>query len=128
MGGSEMGGPVLEAAREPLDDEPNVLEMLEHQWADGKFLCVGLDVTPDDSMDAFEKARLIVDATRDIAAAFKPNSAFYESMGKSGIAQLERVVGYIKALAPEVPVLWDAKRADIGNTNKKYSDAAEGSV
>lgn len=92
--------------------------MLESKWAEGKFLCVGLDLVADGEGSLFEKAKLIVDATKDIAAAYKPNSAFYERGGSATEEELEQVIAYIKELAPTVPVIWDAKRADIASTNQ----------
>jgi orotidine 5'-phosphate decarboxylase subfamily 2 len=121
---AEMGPSLEESAQ-----EPGVLELLEAKWAEGKFLCVGLDVTPDEGsagpLDLYEKAKLIVDATHDIAAAYKPNSAFYEDQGSAGVAQLEQLVSFIKKLAPDVPVIWDAKRGDIAKTNEGYDHAAD---
>lgn len=109
--------------------ELGVREMLEAKWAEGKFLCVGLDVTSDSTdiehPSLFDRARMIVDATRDVAAAYKPNSAFYEDENAPGYRQLEELVGYIKELAPDIPVIWDAKRADIAKTNEGYANAAE---
>ena len=112
------------------EQESTVIQQLEARWAEGKFLCVGLDVdvhdpTDPNPVDLYEKAKLIVDATRDIAAAYKPNSAFYEGEGHEGDKQLELLVHYIRDLAPDVPVLWDAKRADISKTNEGYSSAAD---
>jgi orotidine 5'-phosphate decarboxylase subfamily 2 len=98
-------------------------EMLENKWDEGKFLCVGLDVVEDENGTLYEKAVQIVNATRDIAAAYKPNDAFYASLGSDGVRQLEELVGYIKHLAPEILVIWDAKRADIANTNGAYASA-----
>lgn len=106
-------------------DELTAMEMLEGKWAEGKFLCVGLDVVEDENGSLYDKAVDIVNATRDIAAAYKPNDAFYASRGAEGIAQLEQLVGYIRALAPEILVIWDAKRADIENTNKGYAKQRE---
>lgn len=104
---------------------PSTMEMLEAKWADGKFLCVGLDLVADQEGSLFEKAKVIVNATKDIAAAFKPNSAFYERGGSATFEELEQLVAYIKELAPDVPVIWDAKRADIASTNEGYADARD---
>ena len=91
-------------------------------------LCVGLD--PDISkmpakfrkiknpLFAFNKA--IVDATADLVCAFKPNSAFYEAYGADGIEQLKATADYIKQKYPHLPIILDAKRAGIGNTNDGY--------
>ncbi len=66
----------------------------------------------------FNKA--IIDATFDLVCAYKPNTAFYESRGSVGIEALKRTCDYIKENYPEVPIIIDAKRADIGNTNEGY--------
>ena len=113
--------------------------MLEAQWSRGNFVCVGLDSdlkrVPDsikiheqDSSDepdwhinvtktlrSFNRA--IVGATKDLVCAYKPNAAFYEAHGAEGIAALQRTIADIHVIAPDVPVILDAKRADIGNTN-----------
>ncbi len=108
------------------------MELFNVRWAEGKFVCVGLDsdyakIPPhlkkepdfkEDEIVDFNAA--IVDATKDIVCAYKPNSAFYEALGTSGIAALKRTVDYIHEVAPQVPVILDAKRADIGNTNNGY--------
>jgi orotidine 5'-phosphate decarboxylase subfamily 2 len=118
----------LHVPEDTLEQELGVRSLLEARWAEGKFLCVGLDVVPGTGEEGptalFEKAKLIVDATHDIAAAYKPNSAFYENETSDGFKQLEMLVGYIKQLAPDVPVIWDAKRADIAKTNEGYDHAA----
>ena len=62
----------------------------------------------------------VVEATRDIAAAFKPNTAFYEALGAAGWEALRQTVDHIHRVAPEIPVILDAKRADIGSTNEGY--------
>lgn len=109
-----------------LEQQPEVLRKLEAQWEQGKFLCVGLDVVADeDGDDLFGKAMAIVEATKDVAAAFKPNSAFYERYGSKGQDILQALVEQIQEIAPDVPVIWDAKRADIANTNNGYMAAFE---
>ena len=70
--------------------------------------------------------RAIVEATKDLVCAYKPNAAFYEAHGDEGICALQRTIADIHAIAPNVPVILDAKRADIGNTNAGYVDAAFG--
>jgi uridine monophosphate synthetase len=94
-------------------------------------LCVGLDPRPDrfptpvmaqpDPTFAFNKA--IVDATLDLACAYKPNFAFYEAQGLEGLAALRRTIEYIHEVA-DVPVILDAKRGDIGSTAEAYAKAA----
>jgi len=66
----------------------------------------------------FNKA--IIDATKDAVCAYKPNSAFYEALGGRGIEVLNQTIAYIKEVAPSIPVIVDAKRADIGSTNEAY--------
>lgn len=65
--------------------------------------------------------REIIDATHDLVCAYKPNIAFYEaSDGLVGLLQLKKSIEYIKESYPEIPVILDAKNADIGNTNEGY--------
>jgi orotidine-5'-phosphate decarboxylase len=107
--------------------------LLESHWSQGHFVCVGLDsefsklpasILKKDheggidiaaSLIAFNKA--IIEATHDIVCAYKPNTAFYEAYGVAGMVALEKTVSLIHEIAPTVPVILDAKRADIGNTN-----------
>lgn len=79
-------------------------------------LCVGLDRC------AFHKA--LVDATHDFVCAYKPNSAFYEAQGAEGIRILKRNCEYIKQTYPDIPIILDAKRGDIGSTNEAYAQYA----
>ena len=86
-------------------------------------LCVGLDsdaakLPAGIDQLAFNKA--IVDATHDVVCAYKPNTAFYEAQGAEGIQVLKYTCDYIRSVAPEVLIILDAKRADIGNTNAGY--------
>ena len=110
---------------------PTFAELFDARVATGAHLCVGLDPSPATIPDIIDRTlaahdrvvsfnECIVDATRDIAAAFKPNAAFYEAMGAAGWEALRRTAQYIRRVAPEVPVLLDAKRADIGSTNEGY--------
>lgn len=92
-------------------------------------LCVGLD--PDfDKLPAnvrnqpqplFEFNKAIIDATADLVSVYKPNSAFYEALGADGIEQLKLTSDYLHKNYPDVPIILDAKRADIGNTNNGYA-------
>ena len=88
-------------------------------------LCVGLDPDPDRmpvrDVVAFNSA--IVDATRDLVCAYKPNMAFYEARGSEGIKELERTIAHIRDVAPTVIVLLDGKRGDIGSSNAAYAKA-----
>jgi len=95
------------------------------------FLCVGLDVDmaripvhlhrEANPVFAFNKA--IVDATADLAIAYKPNLAFYEALGTDGMKQLEMTVDYIRSKDPNLFIIADAKRGDIGNTAEQYAKA-----
>ena len=104
----------------------NKEELVKAIKAKKSFLCVGLD--PDlgkmpqslnGDLLAFNKA--IIDATAPYAVAFKPNLAFYEVQGVKGYAAFEETVKYIKEKYPEVLIIADAKRGDIGNTSKMYA-------
>ncbi len=91
-------------------------------------LCVGLDSDINKLPDyikvsdnpQFEFNKAIIEATHDLVCAYKPNSAFYEAEGKEGIEQLRKTIHYLKEKYPEIPVILDAKRADIGSTNEGY--------
>jgi orotidine-5'-phosphate decarboxylase len=95
-------------------------------------LCVGLD--PDlgkmpqyvaqgpEPLFTFNKA--IIDATAELVCMFKPNSAMYEAQGSLGIEQLQKTCAYIAQEYPDIPVLLDYKRGDIGNTNTYYAQFA----
>ena len=93
------------------------------------FLCVGLDtdikkipehlLKEEDPIFAFNKA--IIDATADLCIAYKPNLAFYESMGVKGWIAFEKTVKYIKDNYPDQFIIADAKRGDIGNTSAMYA-------
>lgn len=115
--------------------ERNFREMLEARWAAGKFVCVGLDselervrkivgghLVPDVAIGTFNER--IIEATRKVACAYKPNVAFYESLGNTGMKALAFTISTIRNLAPEIPIILDAKRADIGSTNDGYVKAA----
>lgn len=93
------------------------LEKLTAKWNENKFVCVGLD------KGEFEFDKNIIDQTFDLVCAYKPNSAFYESSGVIGLESLKKTIEYIKQKAEGVPVVLDAKRGDIGNTNEAYAKA-----
>ena len=94
------------------------------------FLCIGLDTEmnklpghlKDVELPLFEFNRQIIDATHDLAIAFKPNVAFYECLGPSGWQQLELTINHIRNNYPGILIIADAKRGDIGNTSKKYAE------
>jgi len=109
--------------------------MLEERWSLGKFLCVGLDSDFEKIPDArvggvietlYRFNRKIIDETHDIVCAYKPNAAFFEGCGSGGLQALRDIVTYIHKVAPNVPVIFDAKRGDIGNTNEGYMTYAFG--
>lgn len=93
------------------------------------FLCVGLD--PDinkipqhllSSQDPlYEFSREIVDATAAYAVAYKPNIAFYEAQGWKGMLSFEKTIEYIRRNYPDIFIIADAKRGDIGNTSAMYA-------
>ncbi len=94
-------------------------------------LCIGLDtdlalipkhlLTLSDPIFEFNKQ--IIDATHDIAIAYKPNIAFYEAMGIDGWKSLEKTIRYLNENYPDCFTIADAKRGDIGNTSKMYAKA-----
>ena len=109
----------------------NSTQLFENIRKKESFLCVGLDSDidkiPDSLLDTedpvFEFNRRIVDATAQFTVAYKPNTAFYESRGIAGWKSLEDTAGYIKKNYPDIFVIADAKRGDIGNTSKMYARA-----
>lgn len=90
-------------------------------------LCIGLDPEPDrfpgdwkgDADRIFDFCSAIVDATRDLVIAFKPQIAHFAA--RRAEAQLERLIDHIHRVAPEVPVILDAKRGDVGSTAGHYA-------
>ncbi len=95
------------------------------------FLCVGLDTEAGKVPESLLKTknpvldfnRRIVDATAQYAVAYKPNVAFYESDGAQGWITLKETVKYIRSNYPDIFIIADAKRGDIGNTSKMYAKA-----
>lgn len=120
----------------------NYSKLVEQIFAKKSFLCVGLDVDgdklPQCLADANPKCDVtdlvlhyacdIIDATAPYAVAYKPNLAFYERYGSRGLAVLEEIVTYIKKNHPEILVIADAKRGDIGNTATQYAKAIFGNL
>jgi orotidine-5'-phosphate decarboxylase len=106
----------------------NSIQLVQQIESKGSFLCVGLDSDPrlipsnfhkeSDPIFAFNKS--VIDATEKYAVAYKPNIAFYEAEGAEGLEQLKQTLEYIPS---KIPIILDAKRADIGNTSKNYSKA-----
>lgn len=105
-------------------------ELFENIQRKKSFLCVGLDTDvdkiPEHLFDVtedpiFEFNKAIIDATADLCVAYKPNLAFYESLGLEGWEVLERTVDYIRENYPDQFIIADAKRGDIGNTSAMYA-------
>lgn len=109
----------------------NRIELVDLIRSRKSFLCVGLDPQLDklpahlanahDGIFEFNKA--IIDATYDFAVAYKPNLAFYEGCGLSGLRQLKLTMDYLHSKPEPRFVIADAKRGDIGNTAKQYASA-----
>ena len=116
--------------------------MLESRWTADTFVCVGLDSEFGKIPEAAHRSgnecevsiantivefnRAIVEATHDLVCAYKPNIAFYAAHGDEGLSALHRTIADIHRIARDVPVILDAKRADIGNTNAGYVEEAFG--
>ena len=84
-------------------------------------VCVGLDTDIskiNESQFSFNKT--VIEATADLVCSYKLNTAFYEAIGHEGINALKDTCDYLRQKYPEIPIIIDAKRADIGNTNKGY--------
>ena len=109
----------------------NQQQLFEQIKKKQSFLCVGLDTdiqkipkyvqNTADPVLAFN--RKIIDATAEFTVAYKPNLAFYESLGWQGWHTLEKTMEYIKSKYPEIFLIADAKRGDIGNTSSLYARA-----
>lgn len=95
------------------------------------FLCVGLDtdykkipkILLHKEYPVFEFNKRIIDATQEYAIAYKPNLAFYEMLGAAGYMSLEMTVNYLRETYPDLFIIADAKRGDIGNTSHMYAQA-----
>ncbi|MBO7442249.1 MAG: orotidine-5'-phosphate decarboxylase [Paludibacteraceae bacterium] len=106
-------------------------ELFENIKKKQSFLCVGLDTDvnkiPEFMFDKYEGDYIyefnkqIIDATAKYCVAYKPNLAFYESLGLQGWDVLERTVDYIRSNYPDMFLIADAKRGDIGNTSAMYA-------
>lgn len=104
-------------------------QIFEHIRRKQSFLCVGLDadirklpaclLQEEDPIFSFNKA--IIDATAPYCVAYKPNLAFYESMGVRGWVAFEKTVAYLRQHHPDQFIIADAKRGDIGNTSAMYA-------
>lgn len=109
----------------------NAHQLLDQIKKKGSFLCVGLDTDmekipkfllelPD---PAFSFNKQIIDSTNNYTVAYKLNLAFYEANGIDGWASLEKTVEYIRQTCPDIFIIADAKRGDIGNTSAMYAKA-----
>ena len=105
----------------------NFTERLQHiQSQQHSLLCIGLDVDEtklpphllSEKNPALEFNKCIIEATHDLACAYKPNLAFYEAMGERGLATLRET---LKFIPKSVITIGDAKRGDIGNTAERYA-------
>lgn len=91
-------------------------------------VCVGLDSDFDQIPRKFKKYKYpqykfnqyIINETNQYVSAYKPNSAFYESRGEQGIRELKPTCQFLQKNYPQIPIILDAKRGDIGNTNSAY--------
>jgi orotidine-5'-phosphate decarboxylase len=104
-----------------------VAQLARAETLNDSMLCVGLDPDPakfpgswkDDTRRIFDFCATIVDATRDLVIAFKPQIAYFAAHRAE--EQLERLIAHIHQVAPDVPVILDAKRGDIGSTAEQYA-------
>ncbi|KAF0238310.1 MAG: orotidine-5'-phosphate [Prolixibacteraceae bacterium] len=109
----------------------NQQQLFEQIQKKRSFLCVGLDtdikkipeylLETSDPVFSFNKE--IIDATAEFTVAYKPNLAFYESLGSKGWESLEKTVMYIRSKHKNIFLIADAKRGDIGNTSGLYARA-----
>jgi orotidine-5'-phosphate decarboxylase len=118
-----------------MDRPDSCAELLAAHFAAGRHLVVGLDTDPGRIPESVapgaaaaervvEFNRRIVAATAGVAAAYKPNAAFFEALGADGFAALSETIGAVREHASGAAVILDAKRADIGSTNAGYVTAA----
>jgi len=105
-------------------------KLLAAQRQHGSMLCVGLDPEParfpaqlqGDASRIYDFCARIVDATADLVIAFKPQIAYFAAHRAED--QLEKLMAHMRAQAPQVPVILDAKRGDIGSTAEQYAKEA----
>lgn len=111
-----------------MSDQRNFILLLRARMAEGKSLCIGLDsdiskIPLSFGEDPYERQlafnKIIINVTHDLVVAYKLNIAFYRD-DDGGRNVLKETITYIKLLAPNVPIILDSKRADIGNTNDGY--------
>jgi orotidine-5'-phosphate decarboxylase len=109
----------------------NYEQLFEQIKLKRSFLCTGLDSEYEKlpkhllshESPVFEFNKQIIDATAEFSIAYKPNLAFYESLGIKGWQALEKTVDYVRSNYPDIFIIADAKRGDIGNTSKLYAKA-----
>ena len=109
----------------------NAEELFRNIRRKKSFLCIGLDtdykkipkMILDTEYPVFEFNKRIIDATQKYAVAYKPNMAFYEMLGAAGFMSLEMTVTYLRERYPDIFIIADAKRGDIGNTSRMYAYA-----
>lgn len=109
----------------------NKQQLIDQIHQKKSFLCVGLDTDinkiPQELLaledPVFEFNKQIINKTAEFAVAYKPNTAFYEVYGAKGWQSLERTIQYIKVNFPDIFIIADAKRGDIGNTSANYAKA-----
>ena len=111
-------------------DTPFLEQLRNAERQNDSLLCVGLDPEPsrfparykDDASRIYDFCASIVDATADLVIAFKPQIAYFAAYRAE--EQLERLITHIRKTAPQVPVILDAKRGDIGSTAEQYAKEA----
>jgi len=125
----------MPAAAAAVGEEPAAKRQAVHSFFDklrarveaaDSLLCVGLDphsseLTADTAEAAYEFCANLIEETKEVAAAYKPNAAFFEAYGVPGAAALERV---LKLIPSDIPVVLDAKRGGIGSTSEAYARGA----
>ena len=103
-------------------------KLLKIQKKNNSLVCVGLDTDlakipkhlSSCKSPGFTFNKAIIDTTHDLVCAYKPNIAFYEAEGIMGLQSLKKTTDYLRENHSEIPIILDAKRADIGNTNLGY--------
>lgn len=109
-------------------------DKLTNKWNEGKFVCIGLDSDytqlplhlkknnpPTEAVFKFNKE--IIDTTYDYVLAYKFQSAFYEALGAQGFLALKKTCEYLQENYPDIPLIYDAKRADVPSTSEQYAKA-----
>lgn len=111
-------------------------DSIKLKWAEKKFVCVGLDPVIEKIPQYFQKnfttnydiiyefLKRVIDSTADLVCTYKPNIAFFEQYGIDGEKALISIIEYLHSAYPEMPIIGDFKRGDIGNTNKAYAKTA----